>query len=221
MWVYPYWYRFHSVILVLSPSRKGCNNAWKGKVKKYTSCFYLCVISSAFKLSIWNVKIVRTLSYIYRIPSDFEFEQKYKFYWMLKEHPFFFINLYVLVTILLFMIYHRILSKCVDWNCKRKQKVALLHKKINLAIISWLWFCSQIELPSSLVLVVVNIIPSFCFFYSLFAFFFFYYSSFRMALSVLQHRHSRRYSSWYTGYMRCWSMGCVGWWLGKALVNVS
>ena len=31
---------------------RGCNNAIKGRVMKYTSCFYLLVISSVFMLSI-------------------------------------------------------------------------------------------------------------------------------------------------------------------------
>ena len=55
---------------------RGCNNAMKGKVMKYTYCFYLLVISPSFTLSIWNVNILLLLSYIYGIQSDFEFEKK-------------------------------------------------------------------------------------------------------------------------------------------------
>ena len=46
------------------------------KVMKYTSYFYLLVIHtlSLFKLSIWNFNILRLLSDIYRIQSNYEFD---------------------------------------------------------------------------------------------------------------------------------------------------
>ena len=74
MSTYPYCCWFHSVILTLSfPQKRGYNTARKSKVTKYTSCFYLRVMLSAFKLSrsIWNFNILRPTKLYFRNTKRF------------------------------------------------------------------------------------------------------------------------------------------------------